>query len=411
MFQRFSDYKNEFSAELVNIADWWVSNTLDEKHGGFIGETDNELNHDLSADKSLVLNTRILWFFSEAADLLGEAKYREMAERAYHYLIEHFRDNEHGGYVWQVDYQGSKVSTRKQVYGQSFVIYALSAYYHLTKQQSVLDEANIIFELLEKHAFDRVQGGYFEAFTQDWQPIDDLRLSEKDLNHPKTMNTHLHVLEAYTGLHRINPTEDTRNALERVLTYFENNMIDQNTQHLRMFLDNECNDHSTAYSYGHDIEASWLIWEALEVLSCQPLLNELRPAVLGLAQSCLEEAITPSGAVFDELEFSESVPAPVHPWWVQAEALVGFFNAYELTGDKQYFSAMEHVWQFIQNQVIDTEFGEWLWFSRCSKQEYCAEAQPPYKAGSWKGPYHNGRAMIELYQRLDKAMSAVNKSA
>jgi mannobiose 2-epimerase len=403
-------FRLEFSSELKSIADWWLEHAIDTQYGGFFGQIDNQCQADTKAEKGLVLNTRILWFFSEASKVFNDIRYRDAAERAYVYLENHFRDTEHGGYYWALDHQGVAISKRKQVYGQSFVIYALCSYYSLNPKQPLLDEIIAVFELLEEHALDQTNGGYFEAFSQNWMPIDDLRLSEKDLNYPKTMNTHLHVLEAYTSLHRTCPSEKTERALQRVLGCFKDHIVDPASNHLKMFLDERWRDHSTDYSYGHDIEASWLIWKALEVLDQRSLMAEYRTLVLGLAQSCFNEAVSPCGAIMDEFDLVELRPKIEFPWWVQAEALVGFVNAYELTDDIKYFHLVERIWQFIKEYVIDSDHGEWLWFSRNSQHAIGISDKPCYKAGYWKGPYHNGRAMIEMDRRLGDVLFKSKKN-
>ena len=409
MQQTFSEYKQEFTRELINIADWWIDYAVDDRNGGFYGEIDDLCRPNHAAHKSLVLNARILWFFSEAAQLLDDVRYHKAADRAFDYLNKHFQDPLHGGYWWHVDHLGNPSATRKQVYGQAFVIYAFCSYHSLTGDSFALDQARELFTLIERHAVDQEQGGYLEAFCEQWRPIDDLRLSEKDLNHPKTMNTHLHVLEAYTSLQRICPAPETREALIRILGHFRDHIINGSNFHLRMFLDNQWNDHSTAYSYGHDIEASWLLWEALEVLNQPALMAEYRPLVLGLAESCKQEALSSNGGILDEYEFNQDQANPVYPWWVQAEALVGFFNAYQLSGSQEYLTIFAGIWSFIKDHTIDPEFGEWLWLSRLCEP---SQQQPAghYKAGSWKGPYHNGRAMIEIHNRLNHLIETLNKT-
>lgn len=393
----YSDLKNAFESELYAIADWWVDNTVDEIHGGFVGEmsVDNKVN--ATADKGIILNTRILWFFSEAALFTGNKRYTQMAERAYTYIVDHFLDTEHGGVFWALDYRGNVVNNRKQVYAQAFAIYGLSAYYKLTKQADVLAQAHAIFELIEANAQDENHQGYLEAFSNTWGRLDDMRLSEKDLNSPKSMNTHLHILEAYTALHIAAPNPKVSAAIKHCLGLFDRYIINKANWHLRMFQDMDWEDVSTSYSYGHDIECSWLMWEAVESLESEELHAHYKPAVIALAETCLEQGIGKHSEVLDAYNFETQALVDERVWWVQAEALVGFLNAYHLTGEQRYIDAALNVWEFINSYQKDSVGGEWHWLSRLDLPH-----TGDCKMGPWKAPYHNGRAMMESIKLVQK---------
>jgi len=389
--------KKEFVSELKNINDWWINNTVDETSGGFFGEVSAQGKVNKYATKGIVLNTRILWYFSEVALVIQNENSRAMADRAYHYLMEFFDDKDKGGVVWALDHTGKVIDTKKQTYAQSFAIYALSSYYQLTGNKSAIDKALEYFELLEKYTLDTEQGGYLEAFSQDWQEIEDMRLSEKDANFPKTMNTHLHVLEAYSNLQKIYPTEAVSKALKRLVNYFQGAIVDHASYHLRLFMCRHWGDHSKAYSYGHDIECSWLLHKSLKALEDEKLTAKILPTVVNLAQTCLAEGIGKHGQVLDEIDLKTGKVHEESCWWIQAEALVGFLNAYTLTADKNYFDTMVNIWQFIKKYHIDHENGEWHWLATLDqKSDYDI-----YKAGFWKGPYHNGRALMEGLKLLD----------
>ena len=376
--------------ECHKIADWWMTHSVDQLHGGFFGEIDAKANPVIAANKGIILNTRILWFFSEAAFTYEKAEYRQIAKRAFDYLVTFFDDKQHGGVLWELDYQGKCLSGKKQTYAQAFAIYALSAYYRLTGDESALDKALAYFELLEQHAIDQEYGGYFEAFSQDWQPLDDMRLSDKDLNFPKSMNTHLHVIEAYTSLYQICQKSQVGKALESLLTVFEQHIILKPSMHLSLFQSVDWQDCSPAFSYGHDIECSWLLWEAVKVLNQPALSHKFKAVVLGMAEVCLNQAIGHHGQICDQFTFADQLTHSDSFWWVQAEALVGFLHAYQLGGDEKFKQAAENVWQFIQQQHIDHEYGEWFWLALCDQDA----VDDNYKVGFWKGPYHNGRTMM-----------------
>jgi mannobiose 2-epimerase len=388
--------QQEFRAELIAIADWWVANTLDQQQGGFYGEVGADNLPVSEASKGIILNARILWFFSETAQQVDAPVYRECATRAYDYLITHFFDEKDGGVYWELNAAGEPINTKKQVYAQAFTIYALCAYFQLTGDAQALARALECFNLIEQHAVDSVNQGYLEAFTHDWGAMEDLRLSEKDLNYPKSQNTHLHILEAYTTLYQAHPAAEIKAALKYNIEMFDKYMIDKQTYHLRMFMDLQWKDFSPGYTYGHDIEASWLIAKALESLGDEAYIRALTPTLIRIAQTTLQEGVGELGQVLDSYDFATATLNRDTVWWVQAEALVGFLYAYTASGEQKYLAAAEAVWAFIKNYQIDSESGEWLWLSRLD-----ARNEPPhYKVGFWKCPYHNGRAMMEAIRYL-----------
>ncbi|WP_039916876.1 AGE family epimerase/isomerase [Cellvibrio mixtus] len=395
---RFAPLPQEFHAELIAIADWWVKHSPDQAQGGFYGEIAVDNQPVNNASKGIILNARILWFFSEVALAVDNPDYRRCARRAYDYIAAHFVDNEFGGVYWELDSTGKPINTKKQIYAQAFTIYALCAYYQLSQDGQALELAQSCFALIEQHGIDREREGYLEAFTREWGLIDDLRLSEKDLNYPKSQNTHLHILEAYTRLYKVDARPEVKAALRYNIEMFDKYMIDKNTHHLRMFMDLEWNDFSPGYTYGHDIEASWLIAQALESLGDESYTKSLTPTLIKVADVTLNEGIGEQGQVLDSYDFATKTVNADTVWWVQAEALVGFLYAYATTGDARYFEAAKNAWEFIKTYQIDHNNGEWFWLSRLQT----ANGDPHYKVGFWKCPYHNGRAMLEAIRYLQK---------
>lgn len=395
---RFAPLPQEFHAELIAIANWWAKYAPDREQGGFYGEIAVNNQPVKNASKGIILNARILWFFSEVAQVIDNPDYRMNAQRAYEYIVAHFVDTEFGGVYWELDATGQPINTKKQIYAQAFTIYALCAYYQLTQDAQALQLAQSCFVLIEQHGVDHEREGYLEAFTRAWGLIDDLRLSDKDLNYPKSQNTHLHILEAYTCLYRVDKRTEVKAALRYNIEMFDKYMIDRETHHLRMFMDLEWKDFSPGYTYGHDIEASWLIAQALESLGDDAYTKALTPTLIGIAEVTLNEAIGAEGQVIDSYDFASRTANSDTVWWVQAEALVGFLYAYAITGDLRYYNAAKNSWQFIKTYQVDHENGEWLWSSRLHE----TGAAPHYKVGFWKCPYHNGRAMLEAIRYLQK---------
>jgi cellobiose epimerase len=382
----------EAHAELSALCGWWAGHAVDQQRGGFHGEVSACDAPVPGARKGVVLNARILWFFSEAIAHDGRA--RPLADRAARYLTAHFLDSEYGGVFWSLDADGAPADRRKHAYAQAFALYALSAYHKATGDLSALEQARTLFALIERHYRDAEHGGYFEARAEDWSAVDDVRLSEVDQNAPKSMNTHLHVLEAYTALHAAAPTADTVAALRHCLELFASHIFDPASGHLRLFFEADWRDRSEAVSFGHDIEASWLIWAAAESLGDARLKQASKPMATALARTALSEGLSERGGLYNERTYAGALDRR-SVWWVQAEALVGFLNAYDLTAEPQFLQAFDQVWRFIRNAHLDGG-GEWTWWS----ERDAPDVDRDYKAGLWKCPYHNGRALMETIKRL-----------
>ena len=385
----------EFHDELIrNILPFWMDHMVDLENGGFYGRVDgNEERHE-RADKSVILNTRILWTFSAAYLFTDDPRYLAIADRAYHYIKAHFIDRSFEGVFWMLDYTNRPISTKKQVYAQAFAIYAFSEYYRATGQKEALDYGISLFHTLEKFSFDRKYNGYLEAFDREWRLLSDFRLSEKDANEVKTMNTHLHVLEAYTRLYSCWPDLGLKHQLENLVTLFLDKFINED-YHFNLFFDEKWQLRSNTISYGHDIEGSWLLVEAALALGDRELIHKVEEAALKMVDACLQ-GIDEDGALFNEKDNDNGTVDTDKHWWPQAEALVGFVSAWQVSKDEKYLHYAKKNWQFIKKHMIDRKHGEWTWRVTQTHDRVNSED----KAGPWKCPYHNGRAMMELVKRL-----------
>ena len=359
-----------------NILKFWMEKMYDPK-GGFYGRMDGKGVLHPEAERGAVLNARLLWSFSAAYRVLHKPEYLRMAEHELAYLLEHFIDKEHGGVYWSVTAEGKPLDTHKQIYAQAFMLYALSEYHRATEDAQALQLAIEFFRLIEEHGRDRVDGGYIEATTHNWQPIDDMRLSDKDENTVKSQNTNLHVLEAYTNLYRIWPSDELREAQNALIDCFEQRII-LPTGHLGLFFDMQWHATNNHFSAGHDIECSWLMDEAAEVVgrNCDHTVHRLAAAA--------SEDLHGDGSL-GELD-----------WWTQAETVVGFINLYKHFGDDKAWEQAERTWQFINTRLVDHEHGEWFW----AILPDCTPDTANDKAGFWKCPYHNSRMCLELIERL-----------
>lgn len=387
-------YQQEMSAELARITDFWLTHTLDERRGGFIGQMDGGGHIDTEAGKGSILNARILWTFSAAYRHTGELAHLAAATRAFKYLLAHFIDNKHGGIYWLVAADGQPVDTRKQIYALAFAIYGLSEYYRATQNAQALAASQQLFEWIETYSYDPAHGGYFEAFGRAGEPLADQRLSDKDRHAPKTMNTHLHVLEAYANLYRCWPEARLAQRLRGLLDTFLTQILDAETGHLRLFFTADWTPVAELVSYGHDIEAAWLLRETAEVLGDAPLLAQVEAAGLRLT-AATAAALLPDGSLPHELDCATNHLDRHREWWVSAEAMVGFLNAYELTGDATQLHQSYQAWRFAQRHMLDHAHGEWRWGVHDDYQPMLEQD----KVGFWKCPYHNARACLEVIRR------------
>jgi mannobiose 2-epimerase len=378
-----------------NILPYWITRMVDEKNGGFYGRINGLDQLVEKEDKGGILNARILWSFSAAFNQTGNAVYREMAGRAKDYALSHFFDPVNGGTFWKVDYKGGPADTKKQIYSQAFFIYALVEYYVASGDKSYLELAISLFHLIEEKSFDTLKNGYLEAFSRDWKLLEDLRLSDKDDNEKKTTNTHLHILEAYTSLYKVWKDEELAGKLRNLTKIFIDKIIDTDSNHLNLFFDEDWVSKSQLISYGHDIEASWLVYEAAEALQDKELLSSVKEACIKLGEASLE-GLQPDGSLIYEKEGAKGHVIDDRHWWPQAEAVVGLLNLYEMTSQKDYLDKAIRCWEYIENFLVDHEHGEWFWSIKGDGSVNTADD----KAGFWKCPYHNTRACLEIMRRM-----------
>lgn len=377
-----------------NILDYWLERMTDHEHGGYYGRIDGHDRLDATAPKGAVLNARILWSFAAAYRVLGKPEYLDAAIRARDYIIDHFIDHEQGGVYWSVDYLGQPLDTKKQTYAIGFAIYGMSELARATGDKQALDCAIALYHDIEKHAYDAVNGGYREALTRDWQPIADMRLSAKDENGSKTMNTHLHVIEPYTNLYRVWPLPELQQSIYRLLDVFSHRFYNPVTHHLDLFFDDEWQGRRNIQSFGHDIEATWLLYETLLVLGDQQAIDRLRPLIASLAQAA-DEGLCPDGSMIYERWTDSGETDRQRQWWVQCENIIGHTNLYQYYNDREALDIVFSCWQYVKEHLIDRQNGEWHW----AIDDRGNINLDDDKAGFWKCPYHNTRMCLEILER------------
>jgi mannobiose 2-epimerase len=391
------DLRQKAQTELLSgILPFWLNHPIDHEHGGFVGRIADDGAVDPQAPKGLILNARILWTFSRAFVALRDPVYLQTAQRAYDYFVRFFQDAEYGGFYWLLDFEGRPLEANKRVYGQAFAIYALAEYSSASADADALALAVRVFDKIEAAAHDAVRGGYFETYQRDWTLAADQRLSDADMDEKRSMNTHLHLLEAYTGLLRVHESPTLRVRLEELIIIMLDRILDPATHHFLMFFDEQWNPRSRTISFGHDIEGSWLLVEAAEVLARPDFLARARQTAVEMAQAVYEQGIDTDGGLMYEAGPEGLLDTDKH-WWPQAEAVVGFLNAYGISGQPHFLEAAERSWSFIEKFIVDRRHGEWFWLVR-------RDGTPGTgfdKVGPWKCPYHNSRACFEVMERLD----------
>lgn len=383
-----------FKSELRNILDYWEKYGPDTKYGGFNGRVNYENEAQPEAARSVVLNGRILWTFAMAHRIFKEAKYLTLADRAYQQIVRYFFDTEHGGVYWSVNANGTPADTKKQIYGNAFAMYGLSEYYRVTNYPPALKKAQELLEVIEKHAFDPVNGGYREAFNRDWTATDDYILSKGPWI--KSMNTHLHLVEAYTNLYSVWPDKKLKTQTTNMLLAIQDHIVNPATSSMRLFFDETWKPKEDIISYGHDIEASWLLFETAEILHDEKLIERSKQISIKMAEAATH-GLAKDGALNYEYNPDTKHLNTERSWWVLAEQMVGFYNAYQLTRKDDFKTKSENSWKYITEHFIDNSQGEWYGSVK--------EDGTPVKGDKinfWKCPYHNSRACAEMWRRLEK---------
>jgi cellobiose epimerase len=384
--------KEEVKSELTDhILPFWME-LEDKENGGVYGTINYELEVNKEANKGGIITSRFLWTYSAAARVLKNNDYLKFANRLYRFLENNLIDKEHQGIYWMVDYKGNPVDTRKHVYAQSFAIYALCEYFRASGNENALQLAKDLFHLVETKGFDSEANAYKEEFDREWNEIPNEMLSENGVMADITMNTTIHVLEAYTTLFKAWPSDEVRRSLENLLHMLYEKIYDKETKYLGVFFDKKWNSLLDLKSFGHDIEASWLIDEALKALGNER--PEYIQMVKDIAYNIASYAIQEDGSLINEEENGHKDLTRV--WWVQVEAMVGFHNAYQRTEDKKFLGLLENLWTYTKNNIIDSrDNGEWYWSIE-------PDGKPSNKniGDPWKGSYHNGRFCLEIIERM-----------
>ena len=378
-----------------DILPFWLKNTRNPENHGFVGLITAGMKVRNNVPRGALLTSRILWTFSTAYRVYRDPAYLEMATYAYRDLVDHFWDQESGGLFWTIKPDGQPKDTFKQIYGQVFGVYALAEYYRATGEKPALDRAIQIYTLVEQHARDHAFGGYLDTLGRSWERPGPGSSNQNLLGPaPKSQNSHIHILEAYTNLLRVWPDAGLRANQRELLAVTLKHIIDPRTHHLILFMKEDWTPSSVEISYGHDIELSWLLVEAANVVGDPELITQARAVALDIARVTLAEGVDPDGGVLGE-GGPKGYTVTDKEWWPQAEAVVGFLNAYQLSGDPRFLAASRHSWEFIQARFLDREHGDW--FNLLTR---AGKPRPLPKVSLWKCPYHSSRCCFEVIARV-----------
>ncbi len=386
---------SEVRNHLVNdIIPFWKG-LRDDEFGGYYGYMDYDLHVDKKAEKGCILNSRILWFFSNAYTILKDVSLLDEAKHAYEFMKDFCIDSKNGGIFWSINFDGKPLDTTKHTYNQAFAIYALSSYYEASKDEEALNLAKKLFNVIETRCVDEI--GYLEAFDKEFNPIENDKLSENGVIADKTMNTLLHVFEAYTELYRVARLPEVKKRLEWIMETFAAKVYNPKLHRQEVFFDKYMNSIIDLHSYGHDIETAWLMDRGIEILGEEKYEKLLSPITKDLTNQIYKVAFD-GHSLANECE--RGVVNEHRIWWVQAETVIGFLNGYEKDPSrKEYLEASKSEWEFIKAHVWDRRKGsEWFW--EVDKTGKPFEGRPIVEP--WKCPYHNGRMCMEVIKRSQK---------
>nr|WP_246596209.1 AGE family epimerase/isomerase [Bacillus alkalicola] len=383
-----------------HILPFWKTHAVDEYGDGFHGYLFFDLSIDKECDHICLLYSKILWSFSAAYRKFKQEDDLKVAQRSFDYMMEHFLDKEHGGFYWSVDEKnGLGKDTNKHMYNQAYAIYGLTEFFQASGVEEALEQGKQLYHLLEKNGVDAENGGYFEAFSREWQQDSELSHKVHELHVSKSIKTHLQLLEAYTNLYRVWDDEGLKASLERLFDIIVEKVLNGDN-HFHVYFNNRWEPDSSLVSYGRDLEGSWILTEAAKVLRCERRMDMIKTTAVDIVNACLEGGVEEDGSFIHE-SIGEEVTDGDRVWWVQSEGLVALLNAYELSGENKYLTHFNNLWEYIRDYYIDQKHGEWYW--QLTSENEIDTSKPIVE--TWKGPDHNTRGLMESMERISKIVT------
>ena len=381
-------FLEEVSRELQeNILPFWLR--MKDPRGGFYGEMTSDGSVLYDAPRGVILNARLIWSFAAAYGALRRTEYLVAAVHARDWFLTHFCDHKYGGVYWSVTPEGERLDAKKQLYAQGFAIYGLSELYKVTRDDEALKQAVNLYKVVETYFADKEHGGYLEAVARDFSPLDDMSLSAHDINADKTMNSHLHILEAYANLYRVWPDEELKGRVASLLEIIGTQVMAPDG-HLQLYFNKDWSVLPGGVSYGHDIETSWLALECAMALKDIDVVSRVRPWALKMGLAGNEGLMTDGSLRYEKLPDGRSDDS--RQWWVQAETVVGNLWLWKYHARADAAENALQAWRYIRENLVDPVGGEWWW--AVLPDGTLDKAQP--KAGFWKCPYHNTRMCLEV---------------
>ena len=419
--QKLEKIREEMSKILCErIIPFWLNNGIDEEFGGYLTCFDEKGNFTGDSDKYIVTQTRMIWGFSYLSRYCREEDKERLvrgAVQGFEFFIRCFWDDKNGGFCWKTDRKGNVLDFGKVIYGQSFAIYALSEYYLCTGDKRGLEYAEKTFDLIQLYATDTENGGYFENLEPDWQ----ISAGGKFAGDRKSLDIHMHLMEAFTTLYRASGREVHSRKLREVINLIIRHMVNSDygygynqfdlefhripainvhrTWNAERGAGEEIKEPTDSTSYGHNVELSWLMNQSLDFVSVQEV------KYTGLIKKLLDHSLKYGydyeyGGVYRDGIADGEVLVTDKEWWQNFEALVGYSNGYLKFGEDCYLKALFQTWDFVRDYFMDMDAGESRQLLDRFGSSIIADIGNP-----WKGIYHTGRALAETIDRLDCILS------
>lgn len=375
---------NDFQQELTgNILPFWQKNLPNNTNSSFYGVIDAQGKVIPDSARSVLLSSEILWAFSAADAEIPNPDYKTLAAYAFADLEKNFQDKKYGGVYWSVDGNGKPAESHKQVYAQAMAILAYCEYARTNKP--ALAQAKALYQLLEKYARDKTQGGYYQTLAQDWSKGDVT--DSVNSGAAKTLKTQLQVLQAYSRLLALWPNPELKKNHLALINLLQTKTYNSKTGHFDLSFSDNWKAQSDAISNGLDQETAWSLVIAARVQDEEQLIKQTEQLALKVAAAGLKNLDGTGGLVNSPKDTNKD-------WWAQGEALVSFLTAYQISGDTQYLMGAMRNWGFIKAHLVHPQ-GDWYWGTDTAGKQ---RIEP--RANLFKGPFHNGRAMLEAAYRL-----------
>ncbi|MDO4739748.1 MAG: AGE family epimerase/isomerase [Eubacteriales bacterium] len=414
--------KQEIQRTLAEkVIPFWLERSVDEQYGGYLTSFDENGRFDGNGVKYMVTQSRMLWGFSYLAPFArpeDRPAMKAAADQGFAFFKKYFFDPEHGGVYWMLDRDGSVADPAKLVYGEGFAIYALAQYAISYQNEEALALAESVFDCLQKYCADTRFGGYFENVERDWS----LSPAGEYAGDRKSLDIHMHLLEAFTTLYQASGKEIHRRKLHEVLDVIIDHMVDkehgygynQFTIDFRRIpaiaikrtwnAEREANETvaepADTTSYGHNIELTWLADLALQKIGCERAQYDALFA--RILQHAMKHGVDwQRGGVYRDGVGCEEALVLDKEWWQNFEAMTGLLNGWRMFGEERLAEAFLNVWGFVRDKFMNMELGE-------SRQMLSADGTPlvPNLGNPWKGIYHTGRALavcLENFAKIEEA--------